>query len=128
MADQNTVKEAVVSMANLQLDSVTGEMVSKSELKKRLKLREKEAKKKEKEAAAPPKAQKKVSAEEEEANLTPNVSDQFQKLQRAIQSPHRPPMGDGATFSKLHCKAPSSAQTRSQAANRNQANIFSFLV
>ncbi|KAJ5495803.1 Lysine--tRNA ligase cla4 [Penicillium diatomitis] len=48
MADQNTVKEAEASMANLQLDSVTGEMVSKSELKKRLKLREREAKKKEK--------------------------------------------------------------------------------
>lgn len=73
MADQNTVKEAEASMANLQLDSVTGEMVSKSELKKRLKLREREAKKKEKVAAAPPKAQKKTSAEEEEANLTPNV-------------------------------------------------------
>jgi lysyl-tRNA synthetase class 2 len=87
MADQNTVKEAEVSMANLQLDSVTGEMVSKSELKKRLKLREKEAKKKEKEAAAPPKAQKKVSAEEEEeANLTPNVSDQIQKYLKAIES------------------------------------------
>lgn len=79
MADQNTVKEAEVSMANLQLDSVTGEMVSKSELKKRLKLREREAKKKEKEAAAPPKAQKKVSAEEEEANLSPNVSDRIQQ-------------------------------------------------
>ena len=64
-------------MANLLLDEVTGEKVSKSELKRRQKLREKEAKKKEKEAAAPPKpaAQKKVSAEDEEANLTPNVSD-----------------------------------------------------
>lgn len=79
-------------MANLQLDSVTGEMVSKSELKKRLKLREREAKKQEKAAAAPPKAQKKVSAEEEEANLTPNVSDQIQIHLKAIQSPLRPPM------------------------------------
>ena len=61
-------------MANLLLDEVTGEKVSKTELKKRQKLREKEAKKKEKEAAAPPKTQKKASAEEEEANLTPNVS------------------------------------------------------
>ena len=60
-------------MANLQLDTVTGEMVSKSELKKRLKLREKDAKKKEKAAAAPPKAEKKASEEDEEANLTPNV-------------------------------------------------------
>lgn len=74
MAD-NEVKEAEASMANLLLDEVTGEKVSKTELKKRQKQREKDAKKKEKEAAAPPKTQtKKVSAEEEEANLSPNVS------------------------------------------------------
>lgn len=73
MADSN-VQEAEASMANLLLDEVTGEKVSKSELKRRQKQREKDAKKKEKEAAAPPKPQKKVSAEEEEANLTPNVS------------------------------------------------------
>ena len=74
MADSNPVKEAEASMANLLLDEVTGEKVSKSELKRRQKLREKEAKKKEKEAAAPPKAEKKTSAEDDEANLTPNVS------------------------------------------------------
>lgn len=74
MADSNPVKEVEASVANLLLDEVTGEKVSKSELKKRQKLREKEAKKKEKEAAAPPKPAKKASAEEEEANLTPNVS------------------------------------------------------
>lgn len=73
MAD-NEVKEAEASMANLLLDEVTGEKVSKTELKKRQKQREKDAKKKEKEAAAPPKTQKKASAEEEEANLSPNVS------------------------------------------------------
>ncbi|GLB02330.1 lysine--tRNA ligase KRS1 [Aspergillus vadensis CBS 113365] len=72
MADNNAVKEAEASMANLLLDEVTGEKVSKSELKRRQKNREKEAKKKEKEAAAPPKAEKKTSAEDEEANLTPN--------------------------------------------------------
>ncbi|GKZ25783.1 lysyl-tRNA synthetase [Aspergillus brasiliensis] len=72
MADNNAVKEAEVSMANLLLDEVTGEKVSKSELKRRQKMREKEAKKKEKEAAAPPKPEKKTSAEDEEANLTPN--------------------------------------------------------
>ncbi|KAL5357434.1 hypothetical protein BJX96DRAFT_144468 [Aspergillus floccosus] len=71
MAD-NAVKEAEAGVANLLLDEVTGEKVSKSELKRRQKMREKEAKKKEKEANAPPKAEKKVSAEEEEANLTPN--------------------------------------------------------
>lgn len=74
MADPSGVKEAEASMANLLLDEVTGERVSKTELKKRQKLREKEAKKKEKEAAAPPKVEKKTSAEDEEANLTPNVS------------------------------------------------------
>ncbi|KAJ5173235.1 hypothetical protein N7492_005828 [Penicillium capsulatum] len=72
MTDPNPVQEAEASMANLLLDEVTGEKVSKTELKRRQKLREKEAKKKEKSAAAPPKAEKKVSAEEEEANLTPN--------------------------------------------------------
>ena len=61
-------------MASLLLDEVTGEKVSKTELKKRQKQREKDSKKKEKEAAAPPKAQKNSSAEDDEANLTPNVS------------------------------------------------------
>ncbi|KAJ5776352.1 uncharacterized protein N7511_001363 [Penicillium nucicola] len=74
MADSNPVKEAEASMANLLLDEVTGEKVSKTELKRRQKKRDNDAKKKEKEAAAPPKAkaEKKTSAEEEEANLTPN--------------------------------------------------------
>ena len=74
MADSKDVKEVETSVANLVLDEVTGEKVSKTELKKRQKLREKEAKKKEKVASAPPKQEKKVSAEEEEANLTANVS------------------------------------------------------
>lgn len=74
MADTNAVQETEASMANLLLDEVTGERVSKSELKRRQKQREKDARKKEKEAAAPPKVEKKASAEEEEANLTPNVS------------------------------------------------------
>ncbi|OQE81412.1 hypothetical protein PENNAL_c0041G06430 [Penicillium nalgiovense] len=72
MADSNPVQEATASIANLLLDEVTGEKISKTELKRRQKQREKDAKKKEKEAAAPPKAEKKSSAEEEEANLTPN--------------------------------------------------------
>lgn len=62
-------------MGNLHLDEVTGEKVSKTELKKRQKQRDNEKKKREKAAAAPPKAEKKVSAEEEESNLTPNVSE-----------------------------------------------------
>lgn len=60
-------------MANLLLDEVTGEKVSKSELKRRQKQRERDAKKKDKVAAAPPKVEKKTSAEDDEANLTPNV-------------------------------------------------------
>ena len=74
MADSG-VQEAEAGVANLLLDEVTGEKVSKSELKRRQKNREKEAKKKEKEAAAPakPKQEKQKSAEDEELNLTPNV-------------------------------------------------------
>ncbi|KAK2782776.1 lysyl-tRNA synthetase [Onygenales sp. PD_12] len=66
---------AAANLANLHLDEVTGERVSKSELKKRQKARAKEAEKREKAAAAPPKAQpaaKKARAEEEESELTPN--------------------------------------------------------
>lgn len=64
--------EASSQVANLHLDSVTGEKVSKSELKKRNKQREQDEKKAAKAAAAPPKVQKHTSAEEEENNLTPN--------------------------------------------------------
>ena len=74
MTDSKDVKEVETAVSNLILDDVTGEKVSKTELKKRQKLREREAKKKDKAAAAPPKPEKKASAEEEEANLTPNVS------------------------------------------------------
>ncbi|KAJ3004328.1 hypothetical protein NUW54_g4868 [Trametes sanguinea] len=58
----------------LHKDPVTGEMVSKTELKRREKAREREAKKAEKAAAAPPKpaAAPKSSAADEE-NLSPNV-------------------------------------------------------
>lgn len=60
--------------ANLHLDEVTGERVSKSELKKRQKQRQQEEKKKEKAAAAPAKPEKKTtSAEMDESNLNPNV-------------------------------------------------------
>jgi lysyl-tRNA synthetase, class II len=72
-------------LANLHLDPVTGEHISKTELKKRQKQREKEAKKQEKAAAAPPKpaAAKKTSAEDEEKELTPNQY--FEIRSRAIQ-------------------------------------------
>jgi lysyl-tRNA synthetase, class II len=74
MAD-STAQEVSDSVANLHLDDITGERVSKTELKKRQKLRAQEEKKQQRAAAAPPKAEKKRPAEEEEeATLTPNVS------------------------------------------------------
>lgn len=56
------------------LDDVTGEYVSKSELKKRQKQRQKEAEKAKKESTrqAPPPPKKKAA--DEEAQLNPNVS------------------------------------------------------
>ncbi|KAJ2163109.1 lysyl-tRNA synthetase [Coemansia sp. RSA 552] len=66
---------------NLQKDPVTGEMISKSELKRRIKQREREAKKAAKPAAAPaPKAT--GSAEKEEEELSPNQY--FEIRSRAI--------------------------------------------
>lgn len=65
-------------VANLHLDEVTGERVSKTELKKRQKQRQKqrqkEAEKAAKAAAAPPKASNKPknAAGEEEKDLNPN--------------------------------------------------------
>jgi lysyl-tRNA synthetase, class II len=62
-------------VANLLLDDVTGEMVSKTELKKRKKAREREAEKAKKAAAAPAKAtapKKKTSTEADEKELTPS--------------------------------------------------------
>jgi hypothetical protein len=63
------------ALANLHLDEVTGEKVSKSELKKRQKQRQKEEEKAKKAAAAPPKpvAAKKSNAEADEKELNPNV-------------------------------------------------------
>lgn len=82
MADTDGAAEGV---QNLHLDEVTGERVSKSELKKRQKQRAAEAKKAEKAAAAPPKpqrAEKTASAEEQEKELTPNQY--FEIRSRAI--------------------------------------------
>ncbi|MCJ1450028.1 lysyl-tRNA synthetase [Mycoblastus sanguinarius] len=75
--------EATGQMANMHLDEPTGEMVSKSELKKRQKQRDLDEKKRAKAAAAPPKAEKNVSAEEQEAELTPNQY--FEIRSRKIQ-------------------------------------------
>ncbi|KAL2161938.1 hypothetical protein VTH06DRAFT_7723 [Thermothelomyces fergusii] len=61
-------------VANLHLDEVTGERVSKSELKKRQKQRQREAEKAAKAANAPPKPSTKPKnvAGEEEKDLNPN--------------------------------------------------------
>ena len=58
---------------NLHLDEVTGERLSKTELKKRIKHREVEKRKAEKAAQSTTRPPAKKSAEEEESNLTPNV-------------------------------------------------------
>ncbi|KFZ08770.1 hypothetical protein V502_09158 [Pseudogymnoascus sp. VKM F-4520 (FW-2644)] len=81
MADAAPIEEQV---ANLHLDEVTGEKVSKSELKKRQKQRQKEEEKKKKEAAAPPKPvkEKKSNAEADEKELNPNQY--FEIRSRAI--------------------------------------------
>lgn len=75
MADEANVTAAAEGVANLHLDEVTGEKVSKTELKKRQKMRAKEEEKRKKEAAAPPKpvVAKKSNAEADEEKLNPNV-------------------------------------------------------
>jgi lysyl-tRNA synthetase class 2 len=76
-AGDAAVDAAAAAVSKLHLDEVTGEMISKTELKKRQKAREKEAQKKEKDAANKDKkpaqaAGKKASAEASEKELTPN--------------------------------------------------------
>lgn len=72
MAD-SVVQEVAEGVTHLHLDEVTGEKVSKTELKRRLKLRDQQEKRQQKAAAAPAKAEKKRPAEDDESNLTPNV-------------------------------------------------------
>lgn len=73
---ENAEREAPTDgVANLHLDEVTGERVSKSELKKRQKQRDTERKKAEKAAAAPAKPTKaKKEGQVDETDLSPNVS------------------------------------------------------
>lgn len=72
----DAVAEVTAAASKLHLDEVTGEMISKTELKKRQKAREKEAAKKEKEAAhkdkKPAQAAGNKNAEAAEKELTPN--------------------------------------------------------
>ncbi|KAG0174210.1 lysyl-tRNA synthetase [Apophysomyces sp. BC1034] len=67
--------EASINKENLQQDPVTGEMISKSEMKRRTKQREKEAQKAAKAAAKPAaaaSAAKPKNAEDDEEELNPN--------------------------------------------------------
>ena len=81
MAENAEREPPTDAVANLHLDEVTGERVSKSELKKRQKQRETERKKAEKAAAAPPKqAKAKKEGDIDESELNPNVSPSFSCL------------------------------------------------
>ncbi|KAK8868780.1 Lysyl-tRNA synthetase class II [Apiospora arundinis] len=66
------VDQVAADVGKLHLDEVTGEMISKSELKKRQKKREKEAQKEEKQKTQPAQAQKKKEGAVDESQLTPN--------------------------------------------------------
>lgn len=74
MADVAEREPPAQDLANLHLDEVTGERVSKSELKKRQKQRETERKKAEKAASAAPKQAKKKDEGIDESQLNPNAS------------------------------------------------------
>ena len=67
------VDAPTTDLDNLHLDEATGERVSKTELKKRMKHREVEKRRAEKAAQSTSKPPVKKSAEDEESNLTPNV-------------------------------------------------------
>ncbi|ODA77777.1 hypothetical protein RJ55_06379 [Drechmeria coniospora] len=88
MADTSTSAgdAAAAAVAKLHLDEVTGEMISKTELKKRQKAREKEAAKKEKQSAKPQPAASAKNAEAAEKELTPN---QYYEIRsRAVNELH----------------------------------------
>jgi lysyl-tRNA synthetase class 2 len=74
MADQQPPAAAPAGEAakDLHTDPVTGEKISKSELKRRQKQREKDEKKKEKEAAMPARPKKEGKKDDVE-ELNPNV-------------------------------------------------------
>lgn len=74
MSEAANQEQLADATANLHLDEVTGERVSKSELKKRQKARENERKKADKAAAAPAKPAKKKDEGVDESQLNPNVS------------------------------------------------------
>ncbi|SCU89264.1 LAME_0E02762g1_1 [Lachancea meyersii CBS 8951] len=83
MSQEDQVKNVNDAIANLHLDEATGEMVSKSELKKRIKQRQTEAKKAAKKASAQPKPEPKKKANDAFADLDP--SQYFEARSRQIQ-------------------------------------------
>ncbi|SCW01672.1 LAFE_0E04764g1_1 [Lachancea fermentati] len=92
MSQEEATKAATEGVANLHLDEVTGEMVSKSELKKRIKQRQVEAKKAAKKANAQPKPEPKKKVNDAFADLDPSQyfearSRQINEL-RKTQSPN----------------------------------------
>lgn len=75
MADNqqpNAGDQAAEAVAKLHLDEATGEMISKTELKKRQKAREREAARRERQAARGPAPVNNNNAEARERELTPN--------------------------------------------------------
>lgn len=82
MSEADATKNVTESVANLHLDEVTGEMVSKSELKKRSKLRQIEAKKAAKKANAKPQPEAKKKKADALADLDP--SQYFETRSRQI--------------------------------------------
>ncbi|KAJ4375802.1 lysyl-tRNA synthetase [Neocucurbitaria cava] len=87
--------QAAESSENLHTDPVTGEKISKSELKRRQKQREKDEKKKEKEATLParPKKEKKDDVEELNPNqyfeIRSNKINALRASNRALAYPHK---------------------------------------
>ncbi|CCK71534.1 lysine--tRNA ligase KRS1 KNAG_0H01210 [Huiozyma naganishii CBS 8797] len=84
MSAPQEVEKVAENVANLHLDEATGEMVSKSELKKRVKLRQVEAKKAAKKAAAPPKPAAPKKKDDMFADLDP--SQYFETRSRQVQA------------------------------------------
>ena len=74
MSNSDELQEVIPSMSNLLLDEITGQKVSKTELKKRQKLRQRSAKKTEKAATEPLRTEGNMPTEREEANLASHVS------------------------------------------------------
>ena len=82
MSEADATKKVTEAVANLHLDEATGEMVSKSELKKRIKQRQIEAKKAAKKANAKPVAEPKKKKIDALADLDP--SQYFEARSRQI--------------------------------------------